>query len=224
MKTNICGVPLNIVIRWILNCEFKNAIGNWADLGCGDAKFLSSIQIIPNQGAAVDIKRPPKLPPNFVFSGAEINRWLNDNTNRRFDLITMFEVVEHFKKEQAIDLICKSAWLSNALLISTPSGFLRQNAETHPEYSDNLWQWHRCGFEAEEFTKMGFFVFVLKNYHLKPVGNSHSFDAILCYKKAGYSVKDYKFLSRKIKIKFLIYNFNPLHFYRTIRQLIKSII
>jgi hypothetical protein len=202
-----------------LEYEFSKGIIDWADLGCGSGEFLSLIGVVPERGFAVDVVRPIFLHQNFIFQEKDVNLWLRETSNNKFDLISMFELVEHFVKKEALDLISSVEGKSRAVLISTPSGFLKQDAQTHQEYTNNPWQWHKSGFSTEEFVKMGFFVFVLKNYHLWPVGNNKSFDALLCYKKEGHQEKDYFKLRNYILRKNIFYNSNPLRFYRTLRSI-----
>jgi hypothetical protein len=214
MIVNVYGVQSEKVVRWFLQSHPN--IGVWVDLGCGNGEYLEAINFKPRVGVGVDVARPKNLPPNFRFEKNEINRWLDINQGRFFDLISMFDVVEHFPKEEALKLIDRAKHLAENLIISTPSGFLRQDAKTHPEEKDNPWQWHKCGFEPEEFEELGFLVFVLKNYHYKPPGNDKTFDKLVCFWSTNPS--SYSSLARSVRIKTLIYILWPLHFYRMIRN------
>lgn len=218
MIINIYGVPSNHVIKWIIFFFFKKKLNNWVDLGCGNGEYLFLIGVIPKRGIAVDIsEKIPSLPKNFIFKNQNILEWL-ENSNQEYTLLTMFDVVEHFSKKEAFDLINKAKNLSTNLIISTPSGFMKQDAETHPEEKDNPWQWHKCGFGSEGFEELNFLVFALKNYHYKPPGNNKTFDKLVCFWSADSS--HYNSLARSVRIKNLIYILWPLHFYRMIRDVV----
>lgn len=215
MKINVYGIPSEKVVAWLL--EKDSGINTWVDLGCGNGEYLNSINFKPKKGIAVDLVPPGKLRSDFVFERREINEWLDNNQSERFELISIFDVVEHFKKEEAITLINKSQNLAKNLIIGTPSGFIKQNAETHPAEKDNPWQWHRCGFDPAEFEKLGFLVFVLKNYHYKPIGNDRSFDKLVCFWSKDQEMS-YGSIGRFVRFKTFCYLLWPLHFFRMMRD------
>lgn len=215
MIVNIYGVPSQNIVRWIVKKMGK--ISTWIDLGCGNGEYLSSIEITPKKGIAVDISQKiPLLPQNFIFKNQNTVEWLKENNNQKYTLLTMFDLIEHFPKHKAINFIDSAGRLTDFLLITTPSGFLRQDSETHPEFANNHYLWHRSGFSPKDFESKGFLVFVLKNYHYKPTGNDRSFDKLVCF--WARNQLQYSLLSRLIRIKNIIYLLWPLHFYRMMRD------
>lgn len=215
MCFNIYGVPSQLVVRWLLN--YRKQIDTWVDLGCGNGEYLRLINFIPKEGIGIDAVPPEQLPPNFRFQKSEINEWLDERKNEKLDLVTMFDLVEHFPKAEALVLIEKAENLAKNLIIATPHGFMKQDGESDARLKNNPWQWHRCGFGPAEFEKMGFLVFVLKNYHYRPAGNDQSFDKLICFKSRD--VVNFHRLAARIRLKNLLYNLHPLYFYRTLRQL-----
>ncbi len=212
----VYGVPVPLVIRWILEDQFPDGVGNWADLCCGNGHFVKSIGVIPREGIGVDVSEnvPQFLQDRFTFHSCTIQSWLADNT-KKFDLISLFGCVEHLEKEESKSLIKLSSATTDAMLIVTPNGFLQQDAESDPDLKDNPWQWHRCGFSPEEFDKDGWFVLVFRNYHLRPGMMPYSYDELCAFKK---STTNYGRLARLLQRKAFAYNMHPLHLFRTIRQ------
>jgi len=225
MITNVFGVPSHLIVRWIL--ESGGKVGSWVDLGCGKGEYLRSIGITANMGIGVDAAQVVyHLPQYFSYIQKDIRKWLNDSKGEKYDLISMFDVVEHFPKEEFLGLIDKAKNLADRIVIATPSGFLRQDGETHPEEKDNPFQWHKCGFSPREFEELGFLVFTLKKYHRKATGNNgKSFDKIIAFRnlemerKIGRAKETYYLqLVKKIKTRSIAYNLNPLNFLRTARS------
>lgn len=217
MIHTIYGVPTNLLIKWLLGDEFKGRIENWTDLGCGNGWFLSQIGIVPREGFAVDVREePPQLPRGFRFIKSEVNAWLAHSP--KVEVMSLFGLVEHLKKKDALGLIDKAEKAARSVLISTPSGFLKQDKENEPELGENHWQYHKSGFSPRELADLGYAVFVFKYYHLRPNLAPHSFDELFAYKREGYLESDYKNLAKKLIRRSWIYNLNPLHLYRTMRQ------
>lgn len=212
MTVTTHGVPSPTLIHWLFE---DVTVGSWADLGCGPGTFTSSLGITAKKGVGVDmLESAPHLPPSFTFERASIDDWISRQGKKSFDLVSMFDLVEHIPKKDAVTLIERAKEVGRSVLVSTPSGFLKQDAETHPEEATNPYQWHRSGFTPGEFEKLGFLVFVLKNYHYKPAGNNRTFDKLVCF--AGE--RDNKKLARRIRKKAFFYNLSPIHLYRTVRD------
>ncbi|MBI5305982.1 methyltransferase domain-containing protein [Candidatus Wolfebacteria bacterium] len=215
MRANVYGVPPNIVAKWVLEVVFPNGVGLWADIACGNGKFTREISVIPQNGIGIDVNTAtPILPKNFIFERKKIFDWIQENKERKFDLISSFEFVEHLEKREAIAFIKTIKKMARFVVVSTPSGFLKQDAETDYSLFDNPWQWHRCGFSPKELEELGFAVFILKNAHYKPAGNDKSFDKLI----ACWGEINLDSVARKIKYNSMCYNFSPIHLYRTIRD------
>ena len=205
-----------MVVRWLFNGK---ALENWADLGCGPGNYTSAVGIKAKSGVGVDMRESaPELPEFFKFERKPIEDWLQSKNEDEFDLVSSFDVVEHFPKEDALVLMKEMRRVGREVLISTPGGFLVQDAETHPEHKDNPWQWHRSGFEPEDFERLGFLVFVLRNHHYKPKGNDRSFDKLLCLWAGGGS--HYAALAHFVRRRNALYLMRPLHFFRMVRDVV----
>ncbi|MDO8469639.1 MAG: class I SAM-dependent methyltransferase [bacterium] len=198
---NIYGVPTSLVVRWIL--ERENVRG-WLDVACGDGRFLEQIGFTPKEGLGIDICENPMLPCGFEFEHADVVTW---TTDKYFDFVSMFQIVEYLPKDESMKLITKYLFMAKSILIGTPSGFMREDNE-------NPYLSHRCGFTPQEFEDMGFLVFSFKNYHLRPDLTPKSYDDLLAYR----GTIDHGKLKRTVFIRSVAYNLNPLHLYRTLRQ------
>ncbi|MHB9011060.1 MAG: hypothetical protein ACYC49_02405 [Ignavibacteriaceae bacterium] len=60
-------------------------------------------------------------------------------------------MIEHLHKKEALELLNNFDNWFNEQIIFTQNGFLKQDRETHLEYDNNPYQWHKCGFTIEEF-------------------------------------------------------------------------
>lgn len=221
---NIYGVPQNLFLRKIFKIIFPKGIGSWVDLGCGEGNLLKDINIIPREGLGVDVldSKFTYLPCNFLYRRMSIFDFVRDSITKKskFDLITAFDVVEHIEKNKSLKLLGDLKKIADVVIISTPNGFLKQDADTHPEFKDNPYQWHRCGFTVPDFLNLGFDTFLLKNYHFREFG---VFDVII----AIYIRNDHNLLKvakRKMVVFSLAYNLHPLHLFRTVRSIFKKLI
>jgi hypothetical protein len=216
MSLKFYGIPAPLLTRWIMQEIFPDGVRKWVDLGIGNGEYIRDIGFLPKEGLGVDVGEPKIVPPHFSIENKNIQDWLTEHREDKVPLLTMFDVIEHFEKGEAIALINKAESISDALIVATPSGFLRQDAETHPEDRDNPWNWHRSGFSPEDLESLGFVTMVLKNAHLKPAGNDRSFDKLIAFKTKLVSPRAISNLRRKA----FMYNLKPLHFFRTVRDVL----
>jgi len=223
MRLNTYGVPLKKLIQWMVEKKFPDGVNFWVDLGCGDGSFISSLNIPIKKGVGVDVIRNAFcLPKNFKYKKENVFSWVKENSNRnnRFQVLSMFELVEHLEKDKAWELIDVSQKVAPLVILSTPKGFLKQDIETNPEHKNNPYQWHRSGFKPDELEKEDFLVLILRNVHTRKFG---VFDAMIAIKDIE-SKNNYTSLINFIRKKSFLYNLHPLHFFRTARQFIKSYI
>jgi SAM-dependent methyltransferase len=215
MKLIIYEIPLEIIISWVLKYQ-KKRYKLWLDLGCGDGEFIRKINFYNyDQGVGVDVfkNKNLNLPNNFDFKTEDIKNFL-DNNNKKIDLVSLFEVLEHFKYKDAVSILNRVISKAENVILSTPRGFLKQNKITHPWYKENPWQWHKSGFDVSFFEKYNFFIIVLKNMHIRKFG---IFDGLLIFK----GNKNYKRLKNYLLFKSFVYYMNPIHLFRLIRKLIQ---
>jgi len=71
---------------------------------------------------------------------------------KSFDAVVAFEVIEHLKKQKAIELIKKMESIAKKkVLISTPNGFLAQKI-----HKNNPYEVHKSGWYENELKNMGY--------------------------------------------------------------------
>lgn len=63
-----------------------------------------------------------------------------------YDLVLLFDVIEHLNKEEALELIRNLRKKAKKILISTPNGFMLQES-----WFGNEYERHKCGFKEEDF-------------------------------------------------------------------------
>ncbi|WP_456324757.1 methyltransferase domain-containing protein [Desulfonauticus submarinus] len=216
---------VSFVLEYLIN---KKNIKEWLDLGCGNGEFL--LEVSRNisdkiQITGVDIVKEVednfKL-KNFRFIKSDSAIFLK-RLNIKYDLISLFEIIEHIEKKNSVKMIIEAQNKSDNILLSTPNGFLRQDFETNPELiNKNPYQVHKCGFLAEEIEKFGFFCFKIKNYHFRKNQKKKFFDALVCYWSRN---NDYKNLQAYIKRRFFLKIFlDPLVVYRSLKAYTKPMI
>jgi 2-polyprenyl-3-methyl-5-hydroxy-6-metoxy-1,4-benzoquinol methylase len=81
--------------------------------------------------------------------------FLEFSTDRRFDVVVLSQVVEHFTKADGLKALDRAEQLASKLVyVSTPNGFLEQ-----PELDGNPHQKHLSGWTVNDFDKLGYEVF-----------------------------------------------------------------
>jgi hypothetical protein len=75
---------------------------------------------------------------------------------RPFDLITLFDVIEHFPKRQGFELLERCERLTcKYILVLTPNGFLEQGPEYGNEFQRHLSGWFTHDFEGLDYAVHG---------------------------------------------------------------------
>ncbi len=82
------------------------------------------------------------------------------------DLVTLLDVVEHFPKESALDLLAQAeAVAARRVVVATPRGaFPQADHDAYGLGGEDLQQ-HRSSWEIEDLTRLGFRVAVFKGLH-----------------------------------------------------------
>lgn len=146
------------------------------DLGCGvgaAAEVLNKNKI--HQFVGVDIYEPYlKICERRGFYKKVIKADLRNIIfdKKSFDVVILFQVIEHFNKKDAKKLIRKAVSLATkVVLISVPNGHCDQEV-----YDGNIYNKHKSIWTTADFQKMGFKVF---GQGLKIIYGSRSYEGRL---------------------------------------------
>jgi SAM-dependent methyltransferase len=124
------------------------------DLGCGPS---SPLQYCKNIQYSVGVETFPaylektkrrKIHSNYM----EIRVEEVDFPEKSFDAVIMIEVLEHLPEKIGYEILRKAEkWARKKVIVSTPSGFLPQEA-----YDGNPFQKHLSGWDVKKMESMGF--------------------------------------------------------------------
>jgi 2-polyprenyl-3-methyl-5-hydroxy-6-metoxy-1,4-benzoquinol methylase len=89
---------------------------------------------------------------NLLF--ADVRDFMKWGASIDFDVVCMFDVIEHFEKDEAIRILKKLKELDCIVVISTPLYYYRQD-----EINGNPLEKHRCYFTEAELNELGYSTF-----------------------------------------------------------------
>ena len=128
------------------------------DIGCGEYSPLSAYR--PNlKTVGIDVfpeaieEAKSRDTHDFYILADVLNDSLEDILSqfngKKFDLVTLYGVIEHFPKRYGYDLLERCEKLTNKyILLQTPNGFVEQGPEFGNEYQRHLSGWFPHDFEG----------------------------------------------------------------------------
>ena len=134
------------------------------DVGCGGNSHLSQfrprittvgLDVFPEaiERARANGSHDRYLVADTLTESAE--RLLSNFDGRKFDLVTLYDVIEHLPKKHGFHLLEKCEQLSSKyVLLQTPNGFLEQGPEFGNEH-----QRHLSGWFPQDFAGLGYKVY-----------------------------------------------------------------
>jgi hypothetical protein len=133
------------------------------DIGCGPSSVLTqfrpglrTVGLDAFEGAIADARKRAQH-DDYVLAdvlSTSPETILERAGGRPFDLVTLFDVIEHFPKRQGLELLERCERLTcKYILVITPNGFLEQG----PEYG-NEFQRHLSGWFTHDFEGLGYSV------------------------------------------------------------------
>jgi hypothetical protein len=133
------------------------------DIGCGPSSVLTpfrpglrTVGLDAFEGAIAEARKRAQH-DDYVLAdvlNTSPETILERAGGRPFDLVTLFDVIEHFPKRQGLELLERCERLtSKYILVVTPNGFLEQG----PEYG-NEFQRHLSGWFTHDFEGLGYAV------------------------------------------------------------------
>lgn len=147
------------------------------DLGCGENSpygLLKNENIAKNiHSIGVDIFSPyliENIKNNKIHSEyVNKNIFDIDYPNKSIDVAILFDVIEHFEKNDFLNFLPKLERMTKKIIIITPNGFVEQG-----EYDNNHYQKHLSGWTVKDMKKLGFKCYglsgckILQNSKIKP--------------------------------------------------------
>jgi hypothetical protein len=71
---------------------------------------------------------------------------------KSFDAVLLLDTIEHLEKKEGNTLIRRAeSWATKKLIVSTPNGFLWEDA-----FDGNPYQVHKSGWTVDDFSRFGF--------------------------------------------------------------------
>lgn len=135
--------------------------GTALDIGCGKSSHLSSFRpSLKTVGldaftGAIETSRRLKIHDDYILANvmeASAEDILFRNGGEKFDLVTMFDLIEHLPRKMGWELLEKCEKLTRKfILLQTPYGFLEQGPE-----DNNIYQCHLSGWFPHDFASMGY--------------------------------------------------------------------
>lgn len=168
------------------------------DVGCGVGATLKEFCCPFKIG--VDAHRPylenAELGEQFIKLNLTAERLSELFLPNSLDSVTLIDVIEHFDKEVAFDVLRQVEEIAvKKVIVFTPRGFFQQIDVDHYGLGGEYYQKHRSGWEVEDFQKLGYNISIFSRFHnqeneafLQAYGiNAEPIDALLAWKDCGLS-------------------------------------
>ncbi len=126
------------------------------DIGCGydsPLKFVTASYKVGVDGFKPYLNESKKkgIHNKYILTDIRILKL----EEKSFDAVVAWDIIEHLTKEDGLIMIKKmEKWAKKKVIIYTPNSFLAQK-----EFHKNPLQVHKSGWNADEFTKLGFMVY-----------------------------------------------------------------
>jgi len=158
----VLGVPT--AYSYIKTTLEKSDCSLTLDVGCGGYSHLSrfrpqittvGLDVFPE---AIEKSKTNGSHDRYIVGDIlteSVERLLSNVGGQKFDLVLLYDVIEHLPKKQGYELLEKCEQLtSKYVLLQTPNGFLEQGPENGNEH-----QRHLSGWFPQEFEGLGYKVY-----------------------------------------------------------------
>lgn len=138
------------------------------DIGCGIGETLKDFCCPIKIG--VDAHRPylehAKYGDQFIRLNYRAEHLNELFLPKSFDSITLIDVLEHFEKEVAWDVLRQVEEIAaKKVIIFTPRGFFQQLEVDHYGLGGESFQRHRSGWEVDDFQNHGYNIIIFSKFH-----------------------------------------------------------
>jgi SAM-dependent methyltransferase len=128
------------------------------DLGCGIAQFTGNLNCKSILYADVWEPYLNQIKGSKMTIKIDIGN-LGCFLDNSYDIVLCIDVIEHFEKEKALEIIREMDRIKiKKLIIFTTKGFVKQDDGKGWGVNNTEYQKHRCGFQPEELENLGFIV------------------------------------------------------------------
>jgi SAM-dependent methyltransferase len=133
------------------------------DVGCGEASVISKVKNrkdfhstgVDAYPGYIEISRQQGIHDEYIV--ADITKI--NFPPKSFDVVISVDVVEHFEKDEAIQLLERmESWAKKKVICITPNGWSPPHVHEAPrddELSTELMR-HKCGWTADDFKERGY--------------------------------------------------------------------
>lgn len=135
------------------------------DIGCGQFSVLTAHRPkirtfgLDASPEALEVSRHAKAHDVYLLADilrTPLEKIMENNGGTRFDMVTMFDVVEHVPKRLGFELLEQCEKLTGKyIVVGTPNGFLEQGPEFGNEYQRHLSGWFSHDFQGLGYTVYG---------------------------------------------------------------------
>lgn len=150
--------------------DYLDEINSWLDIGTGDGSLVTALKWEPFVNKKYYVEKEG-VPNNLGQTWKRIHDF-----GGPYDLITMFDVIEHYEKKDGIVLLEGFAKRSKHSIIFTPEGFFPQKGTKENPHMEHL-----SGWEVYDFENLGYNIHVLGKFHYHEELRRY-FNAILAWK------------------------------------------
>ncbi|MDX1950659.1 MAG: class I SAM-dependent methyltransferase [Verrucomicrobiota bacterium] len=143
----------------------RNECQTALDIGCGKSSYLArfrpSIRTVGLDAfeGAIQTSRKLNLHDEYILANiieTPVSKILESREGKKFDLVAMFDLIEHLPKRMGWELLEKCEQLSDRyIVLQTPYGFLEQGPEDSNTYQRHLSGWFPHDFEGLGYTVAG---------------------------------------------------------------------
>lgn len=151
-------VKLPTAVDYTENIIKRSDCHSVLDIGCGSASRLNAFRSeVTTTGIdafpqAIEEARNANTLDAYILADiikASPEEILDQCGGRKFDLITLYDVIEHLPKGRGFELLDKCEQLTDKyILLETPNGFVEQGPEFGNEYQRHLSGWFPHDFQG----------------------------------------------------------------------------
>ena len=150
----LCPAPKRLLQQLVLREKLTSGL----DVGCGPGSLLTALRGPNFFSVGIDVHLPTieAAKRQALHDEYVTGDFLKYSFSRRFDVVVLSHVIEHFPRDIAMDVLRKAESLAARIVyVETPHGFLEQVPEDGNEGQRHLSGWFPHDFESRGYTVFG---------------------------------------------------------------------